>query len=101
MARCQSSQQQVIAAGQGLPCVASGLLLAFFCLTWQAANIRACNPCADAESTLELACPTFNTPVDAAPTTEGDAGRFAGNHYIKACSPAWLHEWVMIESLRF
>jgi hypothetical protein len=27
-------------------------------------------------------------------------GCFIGNHYLKACSPSWMHEWIMIEGLR-
>lgn len=47
-----------------------------------------------------LTCPAVDTPAAPLPAFDRGPGRMAGNHYVKACSPAWMHEWIMIQGLR-
>jgi hypothetical protein len=48
-----------------------------------------------------LTAPSLTTPVDEEVSAYNHGpGLFAGNHYIKCCSSAWMHEWVAIEALR-
>ena len=51
-------------------------------------------------SVLRLTAPCVSTPAAQLPAYDRGPGRFMGNHYLKCCSPAWMHEWIMIESLR-
>jgi hypothetical protein len=47
-----------------------------------------------------LTAPCVSTPAAPLPAYDRGVGRFTGNHYLKACSPAWMHEWIMINGLR-
>ncbi|KAL4427622.1 hypothetical protein ABPG75_001711 [Micractinium tetrahymenae] len=49
---------------------------------------------------IVLTCPSVDTPTAPLPAFDRGPGRMAGNHYVKASSPAWMHEWIMIEGLR-
>lgn len=51
------------------------------------------------EGGMVLTSPCLSTPLGRPPYDRGP-GRMMGCHYIKACSPAWMHEWVMVEGLR-
>ena len=57
-------------------------------------------PSADSPSALVLTAPCVSTPAAPLPAYDRGVGRFTGTHYLKACSPAWMHEWIMIEGLR-
>ncbi|PSC68601.1 hypothetical protein C2E20_7774 [Micractinium conductrix] len=52
-------------------------------------------------TSLALTTPCVSTPCIPLPAYDRGLGRFMGNHYVKAFSPAWMHEWVMIEGLRY
>jgi hypothetical protein len=54
----------------------------------------------DSDGGTTLCCPCISTPPAVQPFFDRGPGRFVGNHYIKCPSPAWFHEWVMIEGLR-
>ena len=62
--------------------------------------LLACPPSAGSDGALQLCSPCVSTAAAPLPAYDRGPGRFVGNHYLKCCSPAWMHEWVMIESLR-
>ena len=58
------------------------------------------HPPADSPGALVLTAPCVSTSAAPLPAYDRGVGRFTGNHYLKVCSPAWMHEWIMIEGLR-
>lgn len=58
------------------------------------------SPAGEDGRSMVLTCPAVDTPTAPLPAFDRGPGRMAGNHYVKACSPAWMHEWIMIEGLR-
>ena len=57
-------------------------------------------PAADSPSELVLTAPCASIPDAPISAYYRGVGCFIGNHYLKACSPSWMHEWIMIEGLR-
>lgn len=58
------------------------------------------------EGGIALQSPCISTPLGGSQPSQahkapGPGGRRGlGAHYIKCVSPAWMHEWIMIEGLR-